>query len=335
MFRLERRLRCATLSSRLSVDPEQHRLEGALRGRAARKVRAHLRRREPVVLRTPRWSCPAGFLERVALDLAVGERDVACRSVNLRPVQGRPLPEAWRFTLQAVAQLWRSGWYGELPTVVASRTGFRLRLSQLFDDAQREARGAVALLLHGVEHLPVELIDDLSHVWERYARAHDERRVCTLLLAGGAWQEGVHLAGGVVMDLSDYGDLEAERELLVAAGPLPRRSLAALARFTGGVPSLIEALAAGIARRGAPALQADSLLASLGAMADELRGAVDIASADDDLADRLAALRDGGWAPERPALDVPLCRAGLLRRVSGLDGARVALRAPAIGALLT
>lgn len=334
MLRLERRMRRNTEQSGDHFDPEQSRLELALRGRAARKVRTHLRRRESVVVHTPRWSSPQGFFERVSMDLAVGEGAVRCRVVDLRPAQGRALPEAWRLSVEVLSQLGRPDWGREAPFVVADRGGFRAKLKQILMEAERSKGEPIALLLHGAEHLPVSVVEDLAETYNQVAERLGVDRRGTLLLAGGAGLDEVRLFGDAELDLADYGEEEAERALVEAAGPLPRRSLAALARFTGGVPQLVESLGAFIRTRGAPALSPDSLLAGLGPLGFELRGAVDIANADDALADRLMALHESELLPETPDLDGALWSAGLVRRVRQGDCDWVGLRAPAIGALV-
>src|SRR4051812_11808227 len=99
MHRAERR-RILLEGRRSTVfDPDQVRMEEATRGRLARRLRGHLRRLEPVAMLTPRWSAPQGFLEDLALDLAVGEPEIGCRTVSFRPLMGRSAPEAWNFLL--------------------------------------------------------------------------------------------------------------------------------------------------------------------------------------------------------------------------------------------
>jgi len=79
----------------------------------------------------------------------------------------------------------------------------------------------------------------------------------------------------------------------------------------------------------------DELVASLGTMSHELRGAVDIVYADDRLSDRLDDLAAGDVREEFQNVDVHLLRAGLIRRVRGPRPSRVVLRAPAVAALVS
>ena len=68
-----------------TFDGTQHYVEDALRGRAARRIRLHVRRMEPVAVCTPRWSEPAAFLEDLALDLARPVRE----PIDLAPLLKR------------------------------------------------------------------------------------------------------------------------------------------------------------------------------------------------------------------------------------------------------
>lgn len=334
MSRIERRMAVAALGPRREFNPEQPLLESAVRARAARRIRSNVRRGSPVALYTPRWSLPQGFLEDVAIDLAVGEPGVGCRTVNFRPVQGRPTGEVWQFTLQLFAQLGRRGWVYRAPSAVASRTGFRALLGELLEAADDEARSPVALLACGVEHLPVQVLEDIGEVWEDYCRRPPESRRAAVLMAGtvrGAW---TGLAGVTELDLVDYGEGEAAELLMERSDGLPREVAEQVVRFTGGIPGLVEAAAARLASGADLPAREDALLASLGAVADELRGAVDIAASDAGLADRLMDLLPGEPLTLAPDVDQPLLDAGLLRAVRSPGPPRVAIRAPAIAALV-
>lgn len=351
MPRVARRMYFEQQSGPPRFDPDQPYVESAPRGRAARKVRAHLRRAEAVVVLTPRWSEPQRFFDDLALDLAVGEPAIGCRAVSLRPVVGRTLGEAWQFTLHVFTQLGRGDWHSERPASVADRRGFRWALGELIERAHRESSRPVALLAHGAEHLPVEILEDIATVWCSYVDAHPDGRRCALLLAGAAGAmrvDWLRLAHAPRILLADLGEAEAAAAIVSRAGPLPYRQLERVARFTGGVPGLVYAVGDVIRRLGQVPLYRDELLQSTGTMADEIRGAVDIVAADGALADRLQALRSCEARPYEPALDPPLLSAGLVREVRGPGGgwdvrlgqeagegpARVALRAPAIAALL-
>lgn len=312
-------------------NPEQHALEAAIRSRTARKVRAHLRRMDPVVLTTPRWSEPQSFLEDLALDLAVGEPGIGCRTVSFRPLKGRPAPEAWFFLLQIFAQL-AAGESGELrPPTVADRRGFRTVLRGLLWRAQeRGGEERVALLGHSAEHLPVEALEDIAECWAEFARQTPEDRACTLLLSGAVDTPSLDLPLSVGVDLQDFGEAEAAAALIGQTGPVGRRELEGAARFSGGIPAVVHALGAGARATGALPAGNSALLRCIGPLAEEIRGAVSIASGHPDLADRLDQLLRGEPLVEVPEVDRPLLMAGLIRRVRLPGEGRVLLRAPVL-----
>ena len=315
MSRLQRRVEHPSLvREQGSFNPDQHELEAAIRGRTSRKVRAHLRRMDPVVLTTPRWSEPQAFLEDLALDLAVGEPALGCRTVSFRPLKGRPVTEAWHFVMQVLAQLSEREWTEVRTPSVADRRGLRTVCRDLLlraqDHRREDAHPQVALLGHGAEHLPVEVVEDLGEAWARFAQEIPHDRRATLLLAGSV------------------------DALVGQAGPAGRRELEGAARFTGGIPALVTALGHGARGNGSMPSGEAALLRAIGPLADEIRYAVDIASGKSELADRLDSLRRGDPLIEVPELDRPLALAGLLKRVRLLGEDRVLLRAPAIAAAL-
>lgn len=335
MARVARRMQMASLlKSERRFDPEQRYLETALRGRTARKARAHLRRMEPVLLLTPRWSATRQFLEDLALDLAVGEPAIGCRTVDFRPLKGRTLGEAWQFSLHVFGQLGQRGWRHRQPTMVADRRGFRWSMEQLLEAAHRAAPHRVALLAHGAEHLPVELIEDLTSCWTDYCERHPEGRRCTLLMAGSVNAPWLEFSDASRLELADYGETEAAAAIVGRAGPLPIRIIEGAARFTGGIPSLVEAVGRQARERRVLPVEEDILLASMGPITDEIQGAVDIVTAHGELADRLHMLRTGEPSEEVEEVDHPLRMAGLVRRVRAHGANHVALRAPAIKLLI-
>lgn len=312
----------------------RQRLETALRSKAARKVRAHLRRMEPVVLFTPRWSASARFLEELSLDLAVGEPAIGCRTLDLRPLKDRSSQACWQFLLHALQQLGQRGWSARGPQTVVDRRGFRWALEQVLDSVHSEAPHRVALLAHGAEHLGLEVLGDLTQVLEEYAARHRDAPRMTMLLAGSSAASWLSVGDAPRIDLADFGESEAASAIVGRAGPLPIRHLEEVARFTGGIPSLVEAVGRTARSKGTLPVQQDALLGSLGRVADEMRGAVDIVAASDNLADRLHSLLDGEPTHWEASVDAPLLQAGLLREVRATGGRQVALRAPAIAALL-
>ena len=333
MIRLQRRIKMHPWAGAQGLTTEQLHLEEAIRGRAARKVRAQLRRMEPVVVLTPRWSAPQAFMEALAMDLAVSEPTVSCRSTSFRPLKGRSHTEGWRYTLGLLARLGAPRGEDVRAPSPVTRMGFRNAVVGALEAANDRTRCPVALLAHGAEYLPVGVLDDLARAWDRFALGTPDRRV-TLLLAGSVDAPSLDLPGAERLNLCDFGEAEAAAALVGLMGPTSKQQLQAGARFTGGVPVMVTALGTGARALGALPHSRSGLIRCLGPLADEVRGAVDIVAADPAVADRLDALRDEESLVMEPALDRRLLTAGLARRVRAVGDPRVALRAPVIGELL-
>ncbi len=312
-----------------TFDPETAHAESAIRARTGRRVRANLRRLEPVAMLTPRWTAPQGFLEDIALDLAVGEPAVGCRTVSFRPLMGRANAEAWNFILRVLADLASPGWQQRPLPMVVDRRGFYHASEQLLDEAHLDAPYPVALLGHSCEHLPVEVLEDLALVWARYAeRARGERR-CTVLLAGSVDSPALDVGGAVKVELSDLGEGEAAASLVMQVGAIPPRILQKAARFSGGVPALVEALGQGAGPGVFPSMPED-MLRAMGPVGDDLRAAVQSVMTSPEAAERLYELLPGEPLVEEPMVDRELMMAGLLRRARTPGEVRVELRTPAV-----
>lgn len=305
-------------------------VEGALRGRTARRARAMMRRMQTVALLTPRWTAPQSFLEDLALDLAVGEPAVACRTVALRPLMGRSEPECWNFLLHLMAELAGPDADRRPLPIVGSRSGFQHAAEYLLDRADDEVEMPAALLAHGAEHVPVDVLKDLADAWGQYHHRSGADRRIGLLVAGAVATPVLLDSMDATLDLGDYGQAEAAATLVMQLGPVPNAMLQRAARFSGGVPSLVQALAAGVTERAVLPTDTDAMLRCLGGMADEIRAAVSMAVMNLDVAERFYAISDGASHPEIPALDEPLRMAGLIRRVRTGASARVELRSPAL-----
>ena len=308
--------------------------EWGFRGRSSRRSEAHLRKMEPVILLTPRWSHPQGFLEDIALDLAVGEPAVGCRTVSLRPLQGKDAPTAWQFFLRILGELGQNQWFEGTAREVVERRGFRHALTEMLDLAQARIPYPVALLTHGAEILPAGVAEDLFATWEEYISRHGTERRCVLLLAGAVDTPSLLDIDAHIEHLSDYGEEEAMSRLGDLAGRAAFEELQEAARFSGGVPSLVEALGHHARNHGALPRDPWSLLACLGPLADELRYVVDIAMSDGNLGARLESLQGGRPLPLEPGLDPRLILSGLARRVHWDQQICVSLRAPALDLLL-
>jgi len=314
-------------------DPEQHFLETALRSRSARQVRNCLRRMDPVFVTTPRWSQPQAFLEDVALDLAVGEPAIGCRTVGFRALKSSGAGDAWPFMLQLLSQLGRGGTGQDVVTTAADRQGFRAGVAVALEEAHRASRHRLAVLMHGIEHMPVEVLSDLSEEWALYRERHPEGVRIVLLLSGPERPRWLQVQGLHEIELEDYSEAETIAAIVSRCGPLPPRKVQSIARFTGGVPAVVEIVAALVGQRGLK-LDADLILHGMGPIADEMRGALDIVSAREELADRLQMLAAGPALIEWLETDAPLLSAGLLKRVRCHGLPQVTLRTPALAALL-
>lgn len=335
--RVARRLRAARWKADAApVGPQaraqQTFLDTALRSRSARLVRTFLRRMEPVFVATPRWSRPQAFLEEVALDLAVGEPSVGCRTVGFRPLKSRGPAGAWPFLLAVLGQLGR-GASGDTVATAVDRQAFRAGVGEALEAAHRSSRHRLAVLMHGIENLPVEVLADLVEEWSRYRQDHPEGARVTLLLAGAERPDWLQLPDLHEVRLEDYSESETIAAIVARCGPLPPRRLLALARFTGGVPAVVDAVAELVQAKG-PRLDVDLMLQGMGPIADEMRGALDIVAARGELADRLNLLARASTLPADAALDASLRAAGLLRQRRRAGQDEVCLRSPALAALL-
>lgn len=279
----------------------------APRDGAARRVRMALRRLRPVILTTPRWSAVSAFLSDLEEDLAIGEGRVRIERAALHTLRGGT-PAAWGTLLRLVASACPLG-----PTRLAQpvdRKGFRYILAELLQAAGEGAPRALAL--HGVETVPMEALEDLVQGFDARRKELKGKNRFTLLLAGSVPLPGLTPSGGVRMDLPDYGPEEAVQALVERLGPRDPRLLRGIVELVGGVPSLIEAV--GHIGRDALSLDRHRILRSMGALSDEIRGAVSIVVSDGDLAERLDEVVRTTRSPWVAPHDTALLAAGLVRR---------------------
>lgn len=331
MNRLERRLRILRDKRDGAFDPEQHYLETALRGRTARRVRTNLRRMEPVILLTPRWSKAQSFLEDLAMDLAVGSPPLGCRTVSFRPLRSKSETDAWVYCLAVLAQLSVDRWTEARAPLVVSRLGFRTAAVELLLRAQERPGARIALLGHGAEHLPFETLLDLSTAWQEFTQLMPQERRTTLLLAATVDSPHIQLGDARRVLLDDLGEAEAAANLVSRIGLASRMRLESAARFTGGVPDIVDRLGVGAKQMGQLPSSASGMVRALGPLADEIRSAVDIAACDPMVAERLEQFLEGEALDESPSVDRALVMAGLLRRTHLNGEEKMVLRAPAIG----
>lgn len=325
MHRLDRRIRILRGKRDGAFDPDQLYLERAFRARAARKLRFYLRRMQPAALITPRWSEARAFLDDLAVDLALGHPVIECRTLSMAPVVGRSVHESRAWIVRALTEFVGGGFSGPVSQAV-ERKGFRIVVETLLRRARTGPRRC--LLVHQLEHLHVEALEDLVQVFESYVdTAGDDRRV-NILFAGTVDVPSLELRGGVVV-LADYSDVEALERLAEHTGPADKGVLQRAVDIVGGVPAMLERLGERAETRGGRlAENRDDLWKDLGALTDEIRGAVSIVNSEQTLAARFEEVAQTGPLPYNPDKDLPLVRAGVLQPLySGLS-ARVMVRAP-------
>lgn len=320
------------------VSSERLYQESATRNRIARKARYHLRRLEPVAIIAPRWSAPASFLETLSMDLAGGEPALHCRTLSVRSMLGRPIQEVRNFLLRGLGDLPGLSYENRPLPMAVDRRGFLYAAGQILEELHAEDdyvgeepnEQRTALLLHGVENLPVEVLEDLGEIWREHVTTLGARRRFTLLLCGSIDTPALDVGDAVRIELSDYADTEAAAQIAlqvrVPSAPLLER----IVRYSGGVPAVVEALVAGANEQQALPEQPVECLRLMGGVGDEFRGAVQAALALPDTAERIYSLLDGGAHQEQPNVDQTLLYAGLVRRVRALGQPQIRLRSPAL-----
>lgn len=306
--RLDRRLTILRGKRRGCFDPDQPYLERAVRARQARRLRALLRRGSPVLVTTPRWSQLDGFLDDLATDLRVGSPAIESRTLSLAPLAGRAPAECWNWLALALTG------FGGLSVAegeawqLVSRAGFRLALRTLFE--RIDGPTPRCLLVHGLEHLPAECVEDLAGGFADHRRSRPDDHRLNLLLAGAA-----PVAEGAVPDfepvrLPDHGPQEAVERMVEHLGPSDLRRLRDLVAVVGGIPAVLDAFGTAASERiGEVLANRGAVWRALGALGDELCGAYD-AVASIEAEERLQALA-AGTLPVDP-VDEPLARAGLV-----------------------
>ncbi|MBX2800040.1 MAG: hypothetical protein KTR31_20350 [Myxococcales bacterium] len=311
--RLDRRLTILRGKRQGAFDPDQYYLEEAIRARVARKTRCYLRNMQPVVLITPRWSQPRRFLDDVAVDLAVGEPSVHCRTLSFRPLDGRTPHQAWSWLVQAIVEFCGLSVNGEAWQAV-SRHGFRVVMKELFRRAEQEPRRC--LMIHSAEHIHVEALQDFISVFEDHLHHRTTNPGFNLLLAGAVDAPHLEFQGARRLLLPDFNETEALEALVEHLGPdnLPR--LRSLVATVGGIPAVIDALGTEAAGRISDVV-ADrrSFWRTLGPLGQEIRRAFDIVAADPSLSARLQDLASHGPLPPDSRRDARLLKAGLIHQV--------------------
>jgi len=325
MHRLDRRIRILRGKRNGAFDANQYYLERAFRARAARKLRFYLRRMQPAMLITPRWSEARAFLDDLAVDLALGRPAIECRTLSMAPMVGRSVHESRTWVLRALTEFVGGGYSGPVSQAV-DRKGFRLVVETVLRRARTGPRRA--LLVHQLEHLHVEALEDFVHAFESYVgREGDDRRV-NVLFAGTVDVPAFEMRGGVVV-LADYSDVEALERLAEHTGPVDKAVLQRAIDVVGGVPAMLERLGKRAeARGGRLSENRDELFRDLGGLTDEVRGALSIVTTEETLAARFEEVAQTGPLPYDPDKDLALVRAGVLQPLYGGLSAQIMVRAP-------
>jgi hypothetical protein len=324
--RLERRTAILRGKRAGSFDRDQYYLERAVRARVARKARIRLRRMEPLVLVTPRWSEARRFLDDLAVDLLVGEPAVRARTLSLAPLQGRTPHQAWSWLVMAMTEICSLPLDGPAWQMV-SRRGFRHVMRDLFDGADHGERRC--LMLHGLENVHVEALRDLIDVFQDHVRRRTREGRFNLLLAGSIDAPHFDFEGVERLVLPDFAEHEALEVLCEYVGADQMPKLRTVATTVGGIPAVLDVLGTAAAERLSDvAAERSAVWRVAGPIATEIRRAFDIVAADEVLLSRIEKIAREGPQPPDPRDDA-LIRAGLVRQVGPTDSSRkTVLRAP-------
>jgi hypothetical protein len=290
-------------------------------------VRTHLRFGRPVVLVSPRWSQAAEFLDDLAVDLSLGDPSIQARTLSLAPLKGLTAHQGWGWLASAVAEFCQVHFEEGPAWQAVSRRGFREVMKELL--ARAEGGRRRCLLLHHLEHLPIEALNDLLEVFSEHMEAFVDDRRFNLLFAGSMDAQYFDLPRAARLELPDFSASEAVDVLVEHLGPVDAHRLQSVIAVVGGVPALLDAVGAGEVDDLAELVgNQESLWRMLGPLADEIRHALDIVNADPKLSTRLERLARLGPLPEEPVYDGQLQRAGLVRRRPQRHGAFTAVRTP-------
>ncbi len=327
MNRLDRRITILRGKRKGAFDPHQYYFESAQRTRLSRSVRTHLRFGQPVVLVSPRWSQAAEFLDDLAVDLSLGDPSIQARTLSLSPLKGLTSHQGWGWLASAIAEFCQLHLEEGPAWQAVSRRGFRTVMKELL--AQAEGGRRRCLMLHNLEHLPVEALNDLLGIFAEHMEAFVDDRRFNLLFAGSMDAPYFDLAGAARLELPDFSDVEAVDVLVEHLGPVEAHQLRSVIAIVGGVPALLDAVGMGEDQALSEVVSnRESLWRLLGPVADEIRHAMDIVNADPKLSTRLERLARLGPLPEDPAHDDQLQRAGLVRRKTQRSGTMTAVRTP-------
>ncbi|MCB9677354.1 MAG: hypothetical protein H6737_19765 [Alphaproteobacteria bacterium] len=299
-----------------AFDPNQYYFEKAERTRLARSIRVSLRFGRPVVLIAPRWSQADRFLDDLSVDLSLGDPSITARTLSLAPLKGLTVHQGWGWLASAVAEFCQIHLEEGPAWQAVSRRGFREVMADMLDRAEGGRRRC--LLLHHVEHVPVDALHDLLDVFRAHREKHKDDLRFNLLVAGSVDAPHLQFPGAARFDLADFSPIEAIEALVEHLGPVEAEQLRQVVTILGGVPALLDAVGEGSDL--AFLRDRQELWKALGPVAKEVRSALEIVNADPRLSARLERLARQGRLPEEPEHDFLLQRAGLVRSATNRRG---------------
>jgi hypothetical protein len=272
------------------------------------RINFMLRRHQPIVLQTPRWSAPDIFLR----ELFSNNKSFLFPHIHITPQY--TLSEVWML----VAQSFQEALDLEEEEVtallfIAERKGFRWYLHRFFDLLSKREHTYDAIIIEAVENLPLSIVEDIQLAWiEYFSEITDELRI-PIVIAGA-------IEGGLfhnILWLSDYGDEESKR-LFLSAGLENHQEI----EFCGGVPAFVHALLS------------DPTLDSWNRLKGDARKLIELISVQSQYYDRLIELSQSEHLIAKPELDIGLMQAGLVIMTGKGSGGICKLRSPIFNNIL-
>lgn len=266
------------------------------------QIQVYLRRRQSVLLKTPRWSDPHLFWRR-ALEGIPEVCELSPPSPHLsRTLQWRQLLEQFGFIASDEPVL----------KVVAERGGFRQALMHVMVAQQSP------ILIAQAERWPLTMLADIQFAWHKTK----EPKRPALLISGA-------IRGGEVNHQLWLPDLSLDESMRIlmknrhTADDLT--DLTVYLRRSGGVPAFVEALEPLVTSKRMSKSAVEHVWQSL---LSETQDVVDHLSTDMKPYMRLCAIVQSGALPFIYGVDQPLIETGLVRKVRRGMKSFIVLRAP-------
>ncbi len=242
----------------------------------------------------------------------------------MSPMAGRTVHDSRQYLTRAIIEfcdLYVSG-----PVWMAvDRNGFRNVLRDLLRRARTGPQRA--LLMHGLENLHRDAVEDFVQVFGEHVEEFTEDRRLNILLAGTAASTAqMVIPGSQTVHLADFSQEEAVEALVEHLGPTDKIVLNAATNWVGGVPTLVDAVGRTAASGQWFTTSKSELLRGLGRLGDEVRMAVEILCADEAISARLEEVAMRGSAIREP-VDDRLLAAGLFSETRHKGEMKVHLRA--------